>query len=200
MRGLPRPTPNRVRIFNTVVRGCGQGIEAGYGSPRVLVDHCVVVENEVGLRFGDSYDRGSQGRMLVSNSIVYNNVDNVLNYDLKTGQPVPGGITISYSLVEDSELDSSATVWSETPIFDDDYSLLPSSPGKGQGIDGTDIGLIDPLGPLTLHADPDAGSPDSRALEQGAAAVLLQSWRAPCWPWPPTIRRRPRRAGSRTTT
>lgn len=145
--GVAASNANWVRIFNTVVRGCGQGIEAGYGSPRVMVDHCVVVENEVGLRFGDSYDWGSRGRMVVSNSIVYDNADNVLNHDRKTGQPVPGGITISYSLVEDSDLDSSTTVWSEMPIFDDDYFLLPSSPGKGQGIDGSDIGLIDPSGP-----------------------------------------------------
>lgn len=145
--GLAASNANWVRIFNTVVRGCGQGIEAGYGSPRVMVDHCVVVENEVGLRFGDSYDWGAQGRMVVSNSIVYDNADNILNHDRKTGQPVPGGITITYSLVEDAELDSSATVWPERPIFDEDFFLLPSSPGKGQGMDGTDIGLVDPSGP-----------------------------------------------------
>ena len=141
--GLAASNANWVRIFNTVVRRCHQGIEAGYGAPRVLVDHCVVVENEVGLRFGDSYTWGSQGRMIVSNSIVYNNADNILNYDLKTQQAVPGGITIAHSLVEDSDLDSSATVWPAMPIFDEDYFLLPTSPGKSQAMDGTDIGLID---------------------------------------------------------
>lgn len=140
--GVAASNENWVRIYNTVIRGCEQGIEAGYGRPRVLVDHCVVVENGVGLRFGDSYDWGSEGLMIVSNSIIFNNTDNILNHDLKTGNAVQGAIVVNHSLVADSELDSSATVWNAVPLFDENYRLLPSSPGIGLAVDGTDIGLV----------------------------------------------------------
>ena len=141
--GVAASNDNWVQIFNTVIRGCEQGIEAGYGRPRVLVDHCVVVENGVGLRFGDSYDWGSEGHMIVSNSIIFNNKDNILNHDLKTGKAVQGAIVVDHSLVADSELDSSATVWGAVPLFDENYRLLPSSPGIGRAVDGSDIGLVD---------------------------------------------------------
>ena len=141
--GVAASNDNWVKIYNTVIRGCEQGIEAGYGRPRVLVDHCVVVENGVGLRFGDSYDWGSEGHMLVSNSIIFNNTDNILNHDLKTGNAIQGAIVVSHSLVGDSGLDSSATVWNAVPLFDENYRLLPSSPGIGRAVDGTDVGLVD---------------------------------------------------------
>ena len=136
--GVAGSNGNWVKIFNTVVRGCDQGIEAGYGEPQVFVDHCVVVENGVGLRFGDSYDWGSAGRLIVSNSIIHNNANNILNFDLKTAQAVKDGILVSYSLVP------SAPAAAAAPQFDEAYHLLPSSPGKGAAADGTDIGLLSP--------------------------------------------------------
>lgn len=140
--GVAGSNGNWVSIFNTVVKNCEQGIEAGYGSPNVFVDHCVLVDNDVGLRFGDSYNWGCTGRMIVENTIVFNNKDNIYNFDLKTQSPVDSGIVISYSMTNDPEYDHYPFCITGVPEFDEDYYLTSDSPGKGMGKDGTDMGRI----------------------------------------------------------
>jgi len=140
-------------VFNTVVRGCEQGIEAGYGEPTVEVDHCVVVDNGVGLRFGDSYDTGSRGKMVVTNTVLFNNGDNIYNHDLQVQAAVEGGITTRYSMTNDLDFDSSPFCITGVPSFDAGFRLLPDSPGAEMGSEGIDIGLsgagvvlpVDPL-------------------------------------------------------
>jgi hypothetical protein len=140
--GVAGSNGNWVTVFNTVVKNCEQGIEAGYGSPDVTVDHCVVVDNDVGIRFGDSYDWGCEGTMTVTNTILFNNDDNIHNFDLLTQAPVDSAILISYSMTNDSEYDSSPFCITGTPLFTDDYFLKPGSPGKNQASDGLDMGLV----------------------------------------------------------
>ncbi len=140
--GVAGSNGNYVRVFNTMVTGCEQGVEAGYGEPLVLVDHSVIVNNGVGLRFGDSYDWGSGGRMIVTNSVIYDNRDDVRNYDLQSAGPIDGGITVTHSVVDDVDVADAPSVQSASPRFDVDYRLLPDSPGKGAASDGTDIGLL----------------------------------------------------------
>lgn len=140
--GVAGSNGNFVRVFNTVVKDCEQGIEAGYTEPQVFVDHCVIVNNKVGLRFGDSYKREHNGHMTVTNTILFNNEDNIWNYSLLTESAVPGAIDISYSLTNDAEYDSATGCLSGTPLFDRNYYLKSSSPGKGAASDGSDMGLV----------------------------------------------------------
>jgi len=61
--GIATSNAHRAEIFNTLVLNCEQGIEAGYGSPEVLVDHCLVIANQTGFRFGDWYTNGCTGTL-----------------------------------------------------------------------------------------------------------------------------------------
>ncbi|MBN1340486.1 MAG: hypothetical protein JXA03_14245 [Bacteroidales bacterium] len=140
--GIAASSGNIVNVYNTLVKGCSQGIEAGYGAPQVNINHCVMIENGVGLRFGDSYNWGCEGHITAINSILFANSDNLLNFDLFSQGPVPGAIEISFSVTNDPEYDDFPGCLAAEPLFSDQYLLLPGSPGKGQASDGTDMGLI----------------------------------------------------------
>jgi hypothetical protein len=133
---------NSVRIYASVVKDCEQGVEAGYGAPSVVVDHSVIVGNRVGIRYGDSYTNALEGQITVTNSILFDNEDDVLNLDLSTGGPVTGAITLTHTLVNDVDADGCAECVMGEPRFDDRYFLLPGSPGTGASADGLDLGLL----------------------------------------------------------
>ena len=59
-----------VSVFDTALVGCAQGLEAGYGSPNVVGEHLLIMENGVGLRFGDSYEREYSGMLEVHASVI----------------------------------------------------------------------------------------------------------------------------------
>ena len=143
--GVAASGADTIRVFNTVARACEQGIEAGWDAPNVLVDHCVVIDNDVGLRFGDSYDWSYSGHLAVTNTIVYNNQDNIKNYLNSTHAPYPGGIEIAFSMTNDADYDASPFCITGIPQFDEHYFLLPGSPGVGMGTNGTNMGKIDSL-------------------------------------------------------
>jgi len=145
--GIAASNSNDLKVFNTLVKNCGQAIEAGYGTPQVTVDHCTLVENDVGIRFGDSYNWGCEGQMIVTNSILFANADNIKNYDVLTQGPVEGAIDISYSLTNDPEYDNSPGCLQGTPEFDAYYLLLQGSVGIGLANDGSNLGLVD----LSMH-------------------------------------------------
>ena len=113
--GLAASSGNSATIVDSVVRDCGQGIEAGYGTPTVEVDHCLLTGNDVGLRFGDSYDRDTNGTLSVRNTIAYGNRTNVRNYVNQIGGPLEGALTITCSLVDD-------------PAYDEADGNLPGAP------------------------------------------------------------------------
>jgi hypothetical protein len=131
-----------VDVYDTVIRSCGQGVEVGYGAPEVRVDHCVFIDNVIGLRFGDEYYHGCDGSATVENTIFHGNGDNIHNFDLKSGGPVENAITITYSLTNDVEYDDEPFCLSGIPLFDDNYHLLPLSPGVDSGMNGSDMGLV----------------------------------------------------------
>lgn len=74
-------TDKIVRVRNSVFLNCGQGVEAGYLSPRVYVDHCLLDANEIGARFGDNYDMTHSGWLQVTNSLCLNNERDVWGMD-----------------------------------------------------------------------------------------------------------------------
>ena len=106
--GLAASAGHSATIVDSVVRDCGQGIEAGYGSPRVEVDHCLLTGNDVGLRFGDSYDRATSGTLTVRNTISHGNVSaNARNHVNALDGPLAGALIITCSSVDDPGYDGS---------------------------------------------------------------------------------------------
>ena len=143
MKVLRHLNTNNLTVFNTLIKDCEQGIEAGYGEPQVNIDHCVMINNSIGLRFGDSYDWGCGGLITATNSILFDNDDNILNYDILTQGPVAGAILISYSMTNDPDYNNFIGCISGIPLFDSNYLLLPGSPGIGMASNGGNLGLID---------------------------------------------------------
>ncbi len=116
--GVAASTGGTVSISDTVVRDCEQGIEAGYGSPTVEVTRTLVTGCDVGLRFGDSYDWGSDGQLTVEASVVVGNVENVKNHDELAGGPKPDHLAITCSWVDTPGLDGVGGNVAGVPAFD----------------------------------------------------------------------------------
>jgi hypothetical protein len=147
--GVAASGGDTVKIFNTVAIKNDQGFEAGWTEggvnrgPIVLIDHCVAINNNVGLRIGDSYNWTYRNYMNVTNSILYNNNDNIWNYLNSTHAPLEGALDISYSMTNDSDYDDSPYCITGVPQFDPCYYLLPGSPGTNMGMHGTNMGRAD---------------------------------------------------------
>jgi hypothetical protein len=150
--GVAGSVGDTVRIFNTVALNNGQAFEAGYteknvaDGPNLFIDHCVAVDNDIGLRIGDEYDwdgRTYTGHMTVTNTVLYNNRDNIWNYVLLFQAPLEGAIDISYSMTNDVDYDGCPGCITGVPQFDAGYFLLPTSAGVGIGTNGTNLGRAD---------------------------------------------------------
>ncbi|MDZ7288378.1 MAG: CotH kinase family protein [candidate division KSB1 bacterium] len=147
--GVAASAGDTVKIFNTVAMKNDQGFEAGWTEsgvskgPIVLIDHCVAIENNVGLRIGDSYSWSYRNFMKVTNTILYNNKDNIWNYLNSTHAPLEGALDISYSMTNDADYDKSPHCITGVPQFDPFYYILPGSPGTNMGTRGTNMGRAD---------------------------------------------------------
>ena len=143
--GVAVSEEDTIKVTNTVITDCNQGIELGWSSAttQIYVDHCVVVDNNVGLRVGDEYNGGYEGNMKVTNTVLYNNGDNIYNHIINTGKPQPGAIDISFSMTNDEDYNGSFYCITGIPEFDDYYFLSDGSPGKEMGINGSDMGLYE---------------------------------------------------------
>jgi len=142
--GIAASDKNSLYVYNTFIKDCEQGIEAGYGTPHLIVDHCLFINNEIGIRFGDWYTwRDSEGLLEVTNSISINNsLHNVWNYVMSTELPRDNSLFITYSIVNDSFYDNNEGNIKGTPVFTSEYLLFSSSLGVSAGSDGLNIGLI----------------------------------------------------------
>jgi hypothetical protein len=69
-------TDKIVRVRDTVILNCGQAVEAGYLSPNVSLERCLLTGNGVGARFGDNYAGGHIGLLTMSASLsIFNRRD-----------------------------------------------------------------------------------------------------------------------------
>lgn len=147
--GVAASGADTVMIFNTVALNNDQGFEAGWteGSvsrgPVVIIDHCSAVNNNAGLRIGDSYAWTYRCFMKVTNSVLYNNKDNIRNYLNSTNGPLEDAVDISFSMTNDEDYNSFPYCTTGTPAFDDLYFLSENSDGIRQGTRGTNIGRAD---------------------------------------------------------
>ena len=106
--GVAASAGRRIEVVDTVVQGCEQGIEAGYGPPEVIVERTVVRDCDVGLRIGDSYDWEVSGSMTVRQSVVTGNrLHNVWNHVNALGGPLEGALEITCSAVDSDGWDGS---------------------------------------------------------------------------------------------
>ncbi|MCA9582704.1 MAG: hypothetical protein KC416_12975, partial [Myxococcales bacterium] len=99
--GVAASNSRRIEIRDAIISKCEQGLEAGYGSPTVIAERVYVVDNNVGLRIGDSYDRLVSGTLTVRDSVIARNGENLRNYSNRDQGPIAGALTVSCSWVGD---------------------------------------------------------------------------------------------------
>ena len=153
--GIASSNRNWVTVVDSVFRHNNQGVEAGYGSPDVTVTHSVLVSNDnqtdpqspitAGLRFGDGYDGSNgayEGHITASQLVLYDNGDNVRNYDGGSNPPgpQPGAIDITQSLTNDPDYDSVPTNLTGIPVFGPRMHLLRASAGFTAGSEDLPLG------------------------------------------------------------
>jgi hypothetical protein len=98
--GIAASNGGLVMVSDSMVRGCEQGVEAGYGSPQVEVHRCLLTQNGTGLRWGDSYPTAANGTLLVTDSVATDNtVHNVWLSDPQDGPAPAASIALSCSLL-----------------------------------------------------------------------------------------------------
>lgn len=181
--GIAASNENSVYVYNTLFKDNEQGIEAGYGFPTVTVDHCVMIGNEYGLRFGDWYDWGCNGTITCTNSIMVDNDDNVHNFDFATNGPIANAINLTYSIPTDAEYDMNTGNVVGTPNFTFDYQLEAGSAGVGAASDGSNMGLVRPIISNVSNVAVEAGmfetftvySLDGKLIYRGESPSRLES-------------------------
>ena len=141
--GIATSGGDTVIVSNTLIKNCNTGFEAGWGSPKLFVDHSLAIENVTGFKFGDNNSTPSTGKVSVTNSISFGNDDNINNYTNHLNGPYPGGIELSFSIANDSEYDTIPTNLTGVPSFKSNYRLHHYSIGAGMGTKGTNLGLVD---------------------------------------------------------
>ncbi|MFT5355481.1 MAG: hypothetical protein ACI9KE_002700 [Polyangiales bacterium] len=134
-----------VNISDTLLSGCAQGLEAGYGGPQVTGDHLLIRNSGIGVRIGDNYsDRPDySGTITLTDSIIQGNGEYALrNFVLTDMAPRPGAISISTSVVDRDEVEVGEGNVIDTAVLGGDMLMAPGSPGEG--IASGNPGLITP--------------------------------------------------------
>ena len=141
--GIATSASKNIEIFNSLIFNCEQGVESGYGGATVKVDHCLMINNEIGLRFGDEYEWGNNGSLIVTNSIsVSNSKYNVWNFVDNLNGPKEGAIQISYSMMNEAEYDLKDGCLAGVPNLDSNWLISRDTPGFRDADDGSSMGLL----------------------------------------------------------
>jgi hypothetical protein len=111
----------------------------------VIVEHSMLTDNGVGLKFGDSYDRTERGSLIVRHTISLGNREaNVKNHVVALGGPLEGAVRVDCSMVDTPEHDGQDGNLAGEPEGDWQARGCASGPvPAGGGCDGT------PPGPRT---------------------------------------------------
>jgi hypothetical protein len=133
----------RIHVEDTVLLGCQQCLEAGYGAPTVTGNHLLVAGCDVGLRFGDNYDREYTGTLSVRNSVVFANAErDVWNWLFSTNAPAEGRVLIDNSLLSADQAEGGSGNVVGEPQLTVMLLLGPSSAGVGIADGGLEPGLL----------------------------------------------------------
>lgn len=122
--GIAASTGRGVEVIDSVIKGCAQGIECGYGAPEVIVRGCLLTGNGVGLRWGDGYDWSADGTMTVERTVAIGNTQNVLFDDDQQGPAPTGSVSVTCSMVDSPAWDgqggngAGAPAWGEAGCVD----------------------------------------------------------------------------------
>lgn len=108
--GIAASNGGSVTAEDLVVSECDQGVEAGYGGPKVSLTRGLLHHNGVGLRWGDSYPWEATGTLTVTDTqVTENSLHNVWLLDEQQGAPTAGLVQISCSRVGDAAWDAVAS-------------------------------------------------------------------------------------------
>ena len=122
-------------VRDCVVLNCGQGVEAGYGNPDVTVEHCLLLNNAVGARYGDNYDWSYSGFLRVRDSLVLFNGRDVWGRDWTSWEENLDRMEIAGNLMSAADaLHPANAVWqpeTDGPRLAEFAGDDPSGPGAG---------------------------------------------------------------------
>ncbi len=185
--GIAGSRANTVNVADSVFVGHNQGIEAGYGAPEITVSQSVLYQNRqqidprtpitAGLRFGDGYDGrlgAYEGHIAADHVVLYENGDNVRNYDGSIPGPKEGAIEVTRSLTNDVDVDGQAGNITGPPLFGPQMHLLRGSPGFTSGPDGLPIGRS--LRPVRVLTAPDFN--DDGVVDHGDVDLFCAAMRS----------------------
>lgn len=122
--GIAASKGGRIEVVDAVIRGCDQGIEAGYGAPEVIVQGCLLTGNGVGLRWGDSYDWDAAATLTVERTVSAGNTTDARFDDDQQGPAPEGSIAITCSMIGTQPWDAvggngaGAPTWSQGGCVD----------------------------------------------------------------------------------
>jgi hypothetical protein len=142
--GIATSAGSTVVIEDSVVLRSENGIEAGWGMPNTVVRNTLLVDNVVGLRFGDEYrpPMTSRGTLTASYVAVSGSRQaNVLNWYTGGGYAVPGAIAVSCSMVDTAEWDGQGGNLAGVAPFDAETGCVA---GGAQTLPGCPDGPIGP--------------------------------------------------------
>lgn len=145
--GIATSESGTVTITDTVVTRAAQGIESGWGNPRVVARNVLVAGCGVGLRWGDDYDWDEDGVLTASYAVVlpeplvpgptfvtdmphlgatfWDKKLSVWNFGIKLNGPKPDGIDISCSMVQSPDWDGKQNNAPGAPTLDDRGCVVP---------------------------------------------------------------------------
>ena len=101
LSGSVMEDPRTVHISHTVIRKAQQGIEVGYSpaSHSATMKHCALLDNVIGVKFGDNYGLQVAGKLAVSNTLFQGNHDDVLNLVKLHNEHHPERLRITHSVL-----------------------------------------------------------------------------------------------------
>ena len=97
--GIAASDGGRIEVVSSLVMGATHGIEAGYGSPEVVVRQSTLTGSKVGLRWGDEYEWEAKGSLRVDSTIVTGNETDVVTVDPQQGEAPEGSVVVTCSAI-----------------------------------------------------------------------------------------------------
>lgn len=122
-------------MVDSVIRDCQQGVELGFSTylMQAVVQGCLIMENSVGVRWGDNYGWPTAGRLWVVHSAIINNHENIVNRHRLTYVAEDDVLSVSHSILSKVDKDHPNNLVVENVEITRYWGIqLPSSFSKRQ--------------------------------------------------------------------